>query len=86
MAKRITDEQKTQINELYSKYKNKTKVAKEMGISIASVNKYIITDKPKEEKKDTKRYVKQEMKDPKDFDFIDLVWLVDNEQEEMREL
>ena len=39
---RITEEQKKQINELYYTYQNKTRVAKELGISTASVTRYLI--------------------------------------------
>lgn len=42
MAKRITDEQKEMINELYLECGIKKKVAEIMGISPASVSKYII--------------------------------------------
>lgn len=41
---RITDEQKVQINELYLQIGVKSKVAKILGISPASVSKYIIPD------------------------------------------
>lgn len=39
---RITDEQKLQINELYYDNHNKTLTAKLLGISVASVNRYLI--------------------------------------------
>lgn len=42
MANKITQEQIEQINELYLIYKVKSKVAKEVGVSAASVSKYII--------------------------------------------
>lgn len=41
---RITEEQKTLINELYCKYGVKAQVARELGISPASVSRYIIPD------------------------------------------
>lgn len=41
-GKRITEEQKVQINELFYKYKVKAQVARELGISASSVSKYII--------------------------------------------
>lgn len=42
MAKRITEEQIVQINELYAKIKVKSRVAKELGVSPATVTKYLI--------------------------------------------
>lgn len=42
MAKKITDEQKEQINELYFENKNKSLTARLLGISPASVARYII--------------------------------------------
>lgn len=39
---RITEQQKIQINELYAKYGVKAQVARELGISAASVSRYII--------------------------------------------
>lgn len=39
---RITDEQKIKINELYIQCHNKSQVARDLGISVASVNKYLI--------------------------------------------
>lgn len=51
MATRITDEQKRKINELYYIYKNKSRVARELQISLYSVNKYLLSDwKPQEER------------------------------------
>lgn len=41
MAK-ITEEQKTAINEIYFKNHNKTQTAKEVGVSVYTVNKYLI--------------------------------------------
>jgi predicted transcriptional regulator len=38
---KITDEVITQINELYSEYKNMSKVAKELGIAATTVKKYL---------------------------------------------
>lgn len=55
MAKKITDEQKEQINELYCQIRVKSKVAKILGISPASVSKYIIEGYiPKEERNEEK--------------------------------
>ena len=42
MAKKITDEQKEQINELYFENKNKSLTARLLGISPASVARYIV--------------------------------------------
>ena len=42
MAKRITDEQIEQINELYCELKVKSHVAKALGISTSTVSKYIV--------------------------------------------
>lgn len=42
MANRITEEQKIQINELYYENHNKSLTARTLGISVASVNKYLI--------------------------------------------
>jgi len=39
---RITNEQIEQINELYLVHKNKSLVARLVGVSVASVNKYLI--------------------------------------------
>ena len=44
MAKRITEEDKIQINELYLRIGTYAGVAKEMGIGAATVKKYIIPD------------------------------------------
>lgn len=44
MANRITEEQKIQINELYYENHNKSLTARTLGISVASVNKYLITN------------------------------------------
>lgn len=41
---RITPEQIEQINELYAELKNKSAVARKVGVSVASVNKYLIDD------------------------------------------
>ena len=51
MANRITEEQKLEINKLYYEIGVKSRVAKIMGISAASVSKYIIPGwKPEEER------------------------------------
>lgn len=42
MARRITTEQIEQINELYAENKNKALTARLLGISTASVSKYIV--------------------------------------------
>lgn len=47
---RITEEQKKQINELYCVLKVKSEVAKRLGVSVASVTKYLIPDYKPEKK------------------------------------
>ena len=44
MAKRVTQEDIININELYLKLKTKAAVARETGFSVSTVSKYIITD------------------------------------------
>lgn len=44
MSKRITDEQIEQINEVYFQCKIKSQTAKIVGVSVASVTKYLIDD------------------------------------------
>lgn len=39
---RITEEQIQEINEVYYRTKNKSQTAREVGVSVASVNKYLI--------------------------------------------
>lgn len=56
MAKKITDEQKEQINELYCQIGVKSKVAKILGISPASVSKYIIEGYIPKEKRDEEKF------------------------------
>lgn len=52
MAKRITEEMKIQINELYLELGVKKRVAEVLGISPSSVSKYIIPDyKPQDKVK-----------------------------------
>lgn len=84
---RITEEQKRQINELYYIYQNKTRVAKELGISIASVTRYLIDgykpcDKIEEKKCEQKpSYVKL------NYDKVNtLLWFTDEELKELDEI
>ena len=42
MANRITEEQKIQINEVYAQCGVKSKTAEIVGVSVASVNRYLI--------------------------------------------
>lgn len=58
-GKRITDEQKIQINELYLKLGVKSKVAKELGISAASVSKYIIPNYISSENRTIEKFSRQ---------------------------
>ena len=44
MAKRVTQEDIININELYLKLKTKSAVARETGFSVSTVSKYIIAD------------------------------------------
>lgn len=44
MAKRLTDEDKIRINEVYALCHNYTRTAAETGFSVASVRKYVIPD------------------------------------------
>lgn len=60
MANRLSDEIINQIPILYSELQNKTAVARELGISVASVNKYltVISGAPQEIKKEKKKRIK----------------------------
>lgn len=97
MAKRITDEQKEMINELFLEYGVKKKVAEIMGISPASVARYIVPNYVS--KKERKTYTfegyvgdsKWLIDIFKTFDdpgarLCELCMLGKNEWEEMREL
>lgn len=57
MAKRLTDEDKIRINEVYALCHNYTKTAAETGFSVASVRKYVIQDYVPT--KDTARLIKK---------------------------
>ena len=54
MAKRIDEETKIKINELYREYGIKKKVAEELGISVSSVSKYLKIDNIPNNKKTIK--------------------------------
>lgn len=60
MAKKISDEVINQIPILYEQLKNKSEVARQLGISAATVNKYltVIAAAPQEVKKERKKRVK----------------------------
>lgn len=60
MAKKISDEIINQIPILYEQLKNKSEVARQLGISAATVNKYltVIAAVPQEVKKERKKRVK----------------------------
>ena len=60
MAKKISDEIINQIPILYERLKNKSEVARQLGISAATVNKYltVIAAAPQEVKKERKKRVK----------------------------
>ena len=66
MATRITDEQKRKINELYYIYKNKSRVARELQISLYSVNKYLLLNWKPEEERSIKKF-EGEVPGPKEF-------------------
>ena len=56
MANRITEEQKLEINKLYYEIGVKSRVAKIMGISAASVSKYITPGWKPEEERSIKKF------------------------------
>lgn len=60
MAKKISDEIINQIPILYEQLKNKSEIARQLGISAATVNKYltVIAAAPQEVKKERKKRVK----------------------------
>ena len=60
MANRLSDEIINKIPVLYSELQNKAAVARELGISVASVNKYltVISGAPQEIKKEKKKRIK----------------------------
>ena len=60
MANRLSDEIINKIPALYSELQNKAAVARELGISVASVNKYltVISGAPQEIKKEKKKRIK----------------------------
>lgn len=97
MAKRITDEQKEMINELFLECGVKKKVAEIMGISPASVTRYLIPNYVS--KKERKEYafegyvgdsewlidIFEAFSDP-GARLCELCMLGENEKEEMRKL
>ena len=66
MANRITEEQKLEINKLYYEIGVKSRVAKIMGISAASVAKYITPGWKPEEERSIKKF-EGEVPGPKEF-------------------
>lgn len=66
MASRITEEQKLEINKLYYEIGVKSRVAKIMGISAASVSKYITPGWKPEEERSIKKF-EGEVPGPKEF-------------------
>lgn len=66
MANRITEEQKLEINKLYYEIGVKSRVAKIMGISAASVSRYITPGWKPEEERSIKKF-EGEVPGPKEF-------------------
>lgn len=88
MAKRITEEMKVQINELYIEYGVKKRVAEILGISPSTVSKYIIPNYKSQ--KETKiefstppRGCRAFIKDIMD-DFCDACRLTEEEWDELK--
>lgn len=68
---RITDEQKIQINELYYENHNKALTARILGISAASVSKYIIPNyTPAANREPIPEFTKEPIGCKKLFDFV----------------
>lgn len=78
MATRITDEQKRKINELYYIYKNKSRVARELQISLYSVNKYLLLNWKPEEEREIKKF---EGEIPGPDEFINRFLVAENKQD-----
>lgn len=90
-GKRITEEQKIQINELYAQIGVKSQVAKIMGISASSVSKYIVENYvPLAKRTPIKRFEKEPPLinladiEKEDF-FFNLTHLSNEEKEDMKE-
>lgn len=90
MAKRITEETKVQINELYIEYGVKKRVAEILGISPSTVSKYIIPNYKSQ--KETKiefstlpRGCKVFIKNIQEKNFCDACRLTEEEQNELKQ-
>lgn len=84
---RITPEQIEQINEVYYQCGVKTRTAKIVGVSVASVTKYLIPDyKPKSERQEEVIFSKQPTSpSPLSWQsFFDSCSLSENEWEELK--
>ena len=88
----VTENDKIKFNELYYKYHNYSRVARETGFSPSTVKKYIIKDYVPADKIEIKRFRLREFPEPK-YDIFKNVenWstlcaLSDEEVEEIREL
>lgn len=93
MAKRLTDEDKLRINEVYYLTKNYTKTAKETGFSVASVRKYVDPNFEPMEKKNIKKFNAEELSveinlEPfvKSENWGEFCELSDKEKEDIKEL
>lgn len=88
MAKRITEEMKVQINELYIEYGVKKRVAEILGISPSTVSKYIIPNYKSQ--KETKIEFSTPPRGCRDFikgimdDFCDACRLTEEEWDELK--
>lgn len=90
MAKRITEEMKVQINELYIEYGVKKRVAEILSISPSTVSKYIIPNYKSQ--KETKiefstppRGCRAFIKNIQETNFCDACGLTEEEQNELKQ-
>lgn len=91
MAKKITDEDIEQINELYCEIGVKSQVAKILGRSAATVSKYIIPGYvPKNQRVEAPPFDESKITGPAHFnswdEFFQSCMLTDEEWAEMREI
>lgn len=94
MSKRITEEQKIQINELYAQIGIKSKVAKILGISPASVNKYLIDNYVPQNQREREKFQGKPQDFPQEILNLEkgediaaaLIQLSQEEKEQLKEL